>query len=187
LVFFAVNWLLLIINLIPALPLDGGQLLWTSWQAQSGSEAAFRGVTFAGLASGWIAMAIGLMGNWPWAVALGAILLLVNMASWNNRGLDDSGDDTFLGYDFSQGYTSLERNPDDRPHESSGSWWQRWQQRRRQLRADREQARLVDLELQLDILLAKVHESGLDSLTAAERRRLREASEALRDRTKKTS
>jgi hypothetical protein len=132
-------------------------------------------------------MAIGLMGNWPWAVALGAILLLVNMASLTNRGMDDSGEDTFLGYDFSQGYTSLERQSDESSRESSGSWWRRWQQRRRKQQSEREQARLADLEQELDVLLAKVHESGLDSLTAAERRRLREASEALRDRTRRTS
>lgn len=188
LVFFVVNWVMLLINLIPALPLDGGQLLWTSWQAQSGSEAAFHGVTMVGLASGWIAMAIGLMGSWPWAVALGAILLLINMASWNNRGMDDSSEDSFLGYDFSQGYTSLERTSSEESRRSpSLSWWQRWQQRRRQQRTERERTRLVDLEQQLDLLLAKVHENGLESLTAAERRRLREASEALRDRTKKPS
>lgn len=187
LVFFAVNWIMLLINLIPALPLDGGQILWTSWQAHSGSDAAFRGVTMTGLASGWIAMAVGLMGNWPWVVALGAILLLVNMTSWNNRGMDDSGEDTFLGYDFSQGYTSLERTPGETRREPSLSWWQSWQQRRRQQRAEREQARLIDLEQQLDILLAKVHETGLDSLSAAERRQLREASEAVRDRSKKPS
>ncbi len=187
LVFFAVNWILFLLNLIPALPLDGGQLLWTSWQSQSGSEAAFRGVTMAGLASGWIAMGVGLMGNWPWAVALGAILLLINMASWNQRGMEDAGDDSFLGYDFSQGYTSLERNAEDARRTPSASWWQLWQQRRRQQRTEREQARLIDLEQQLDLLLAKVHESGLESLTAVERRRLREASEALRDRTRKTS
>lgn len=187
LVFFAVNWIMLLINLIPALPLDGGQLLRASWQAHSGSEAAFRGVTTCGLASGWIAMAVGLAGSWPWAVALGAILLLINMSYWHQRGLDDAGEDSFLGYDFSQGYTSLERTSDDPRPAASVSWWQRWQQRRRQQRAEREHARLIDLEQQLDILLAKVHESGLESLTSAERRRLREASEALRDRTKKTS
>lgn len=187
LVFFAVNWLMLVINLIPALPLDGGQMLRTAWQAQSGSETAFRGVTMTGMASGWIAMAIGLMVNWPWAVALGAILLIINMASWNHRGMDESGDDSFFGYDFSQGYTSLERNADESKRAPSVSWWQLWQQRRRQQRTEREQARLIDLEQQLDVLLAKVHESGLESLTPYERRRLREASEALRDRTKKTS
>ncbi len=187
LVFFAVNWLLLILNLVPAWPLDGGQLVWTSWHARSGAEAALRGTTMVGMACGWLGLAVGLMGNWPWVVALGAVLLVVNISLWQQRQWDDGESDGLLGYDFSEGYTSLERSPADGRGEPALSWWQRWQQRRRKLQAEREQARLLNLETQLDVLLAKVHEHGLESLTAVERRLLREASETLRERSRRTT
>ncbi|HET6422463.1 MAG TPA: site-2 protease family protein [Planctomycetaceae bacterium] len=182
LVFFAVNWLLLVLNLIPAWPLDGGQAVWTVWHSHSGAEAALRGTTIVGMACGWIVAAIGLMTNLPWAVALGAVLLIVNISAWQQRGWDDEEGDSFLGYDFSEGYTSLER---DARNEATLSWWRRWQQRRREQQAERERERLVNLEQQLDVLLTKVHEHGIDSLSAAERRLLREASESIRDRSRR--
>lgn len=187
LVFFAVNWVLLALNLIPAWPLDGGQVVWTAWLAQSGTEAAVRGTTIVGMACGWIAGAVGLMANLPLVVALGAILLIVNISAWQQRAWDDDDGDSFLGYDFSEGYTSLEREAREGRAESSQSWWQRWKQRRREQQAEREKARLENLEVQLDVLLAKVHEQGMDSLSAAERRLLREASESLRDRPRRKS
>lgn len=185
LVFFVANWLLLVLNLIPAWPLDGGQAVWTFWHNRSGAEAALHGTTIVGMACGWIVVALGLMASWPWAVALGAVLLIVNLSAWYQRAWEDDQGDSFLGYDFSAGYTSLERDDLDSHGEASLSWWQRWQQRRREEQAEREQERLVNLEQQLDVLLEKVHQQGMDSLTAAERRLLREASESLRDRTRR--
>src|ERR671936_3207060 len=54
--------------------------------------------------------------------------------------LETGAEDTLFGYDFSQGYTSLERDqpPPPRPRRRP-TWWQRWLQRRAERRMRREQ------------------------------------------------
>lgn len=184
---FVANWILLLVNLIPALPLDGGQVLLTVWQSHSGRAAAVRGCLLVAMTLGWTAIAVGLLASWPWVVAIGAVILILNLANWHAVDADDSSDELFLGYDFSQGYTSLERTARAGGMDPGLSWWQQWKARRQEDRAVREQQRLHELEEQLDSLLAKVHEQGLQALTPAEQRRLKEASEAFRHRPRKDS
>jgi hypothetical protein len=64
---------------------------------------------------------------------------------------------------------------------------EQWKHRRQAEREARNLQRRHELEQQLDVLLAKVHDGGLQSLSAAEKRLLRRASEELRDRAKRPS
>jgi hypothetical protein len=180
---FTVNWMMLLLNLLPIYPLDAGQLLQVVLASRGlPGELVHRWSSLVGSLAGWALLIAGLTLNLIWLVALGALLLLLNLALTTPAASADPFDDNTLGYDFSQGYTSLERGPG----ENQPGWVDQWKQRRQAERAARELQRRQELEQQLDLLLAKVHEGGLQSLTAAEKRMLRRASEELRDRAKRS-
>jgi stage IV sporulation protein FB len=179
---FWVNWMGLCVNLIPAFPLDGGQVL-RSWLTTRmgmgmGTEVAIR-IAIA------VAVVIGVadlifFSNLILLTLAFLIVILALQESYQMQSAE-SYDDSFMGYDFSQGYTSLERSDGARPERRIGLL-ARWLARRR---ADR-QRRLLDLEQQtekqLDAILAKVHERGLTSLTPSERRLLKRASNRYRSK-----
>ncbi len=189
LITFAVNWLLLLINLLPIVPLDGGQivkaLLATRIHPELVSRVAFQfGVFFSG-----VLMVVGLFGDWSPIVFVGAILLVVNVVQLFEEQTSELTDDSFLGYDFSEGYTSLDRSAptSSSPREARLSPLQRWREQRRLRREQEERQQRADAERQLDSLLAKVHEHGMASLTAREQRLLQQVSDLLRERGKRPS
>jgi hypothetical protein len=95
--------------------------------------------------------------------------------------LETGGEEGIFGYDFSQGYTSLEKDEPPPPRKRQ-SWWQRWQQRRKARRLQREEEQRVAEESRLDTLLEKVQREGLTALTEEEKRFLKRASDRFRDR-----
>jgi hypothetical protein len=87
-----------------------------------------------------------------------------------------------FGYDFSAGYTSLEKSihmEDKHP-----GFWTRWKEKRKLAKMQKEIEERVNLEQTLDQLLAKVSASGMNSLTALEQKQLQRVSQLLRERTK---
>ncbi len=181
---FYVNWLLLLLNLLPVFPLDGGQMVSAILSSRMPNDAAFRLTANIGMGASILLMVVGLAGDWSWVVAIGSFTLVMNVLLTVQLQTGDSYDDSFMGYDFSQGYTSLERSDAAKSRESRQSWLESWKARRRQRQQQRELERREDLERQLDELLAKVHEHGLESLTGPEKRLLRRASEELRHRSR---
>ncbi|RPI86227.1 MAG: hypothetical protein EHM42_06205 [Planctomycetaceae bacterium] len=184
-VLFALNWLLLLVNLIPALPLDGGRMLraflssrFPGEQAQEWSiRIAFGGGIVVCLAAMLFLDNTVLLGL-GFLILLGAVLESVQMR------LGDRRDDSFLGYDFSQGYTSLEQAREFEGTGKSSSVVERWLEQRRASKRERETLEQEVAEEQLDSLLAKVHEQGLSSLSLTERRLLEQVSERYRARSK---
>jgi stage IV sporulation protein FB len=185
---FLANWILFLVNLLPLLPLDGGRILAASLTTRMPEELAHRLMASIGVVLSLALMFTGLAINHAWLVAIGAIPLVMNLLLAMQLQGDDVYDESFMGYDFSQGYTSLERNAD--PSETtlkpgSPGWFAAWKAERRKRQAVAEAERRAELERELDRLLVKVHEEGMDALSAAEKRLLREASEELRGRTKR--
>lgn len=179
-VFFSVNWMLFLINLLPAAPLDGGQLtrivLQTRMGGSAGNEIANRVALFAGFI---LALASMLFFKNTILVGLGLFVVLVAVIESFQMQSGEGYDDSFMGYDFSQGYTSLERSTEKPTAEirQQGGLLQRWLERRRRERERRIQEEQVEAEQRLDSLLAKVHEHGMDALTVSERRMLKRASD----------
>ncbi|HUQ71275.1 MAG TPA: site-2 protease family protein [Planctomycetaceae bacterium] len=184
---FTVNWILLLINLLPIYPLDGGQFLHGVLAQRLPSESAYRLAANVGNVCSWLLMGLGLMYGLMWVVVIGALTLVLGTLLTTQGPGGESYDDSFLGYDFSQGYTSLERSERSSRKSTQPGWWERWREDRRSKRQAREAAEREALEQQLDLLLAKVHEQGMDALTNAERRQLKQASESLRGRTRPPS
>ena len=176
LLLFCANWVLLLINLIPVYPLDGGRMLQTVLTARMGGEPATEVYLRVGFIAAALAVLGGLMFDSIWVVAIGAVVLVLNMNETVQVRASDSYDDSFMGYDFSQGYTSLEKSaPPPAPPRQPGTI-RRWLDRRRAEKTRRVEQQAAEEELLVDALLDKVHHHGIESLSDAERRMLKQAS-----------
>lgn len=190
LITFAVNWVLLVINLLPILPLDGGRIVRTMLLSRMHPELVDRfAVQVSIFASSLLALG-GLLGDWSAVVFFGGFLLIVNMVQLFESEAIDREEDSFLGYDFSEGYTSLDRSSPTNTStqsESHRGLLQQWRERRRQQREQALRRQQEEAERQLDDLLAKVHANGMDSLTSREQQLLKQVSDLLRERGKRPS
>ncbi len=186
---FAVNWLLLVVNLLPIVPLDGGQILRAVMATRIHPELVVRAAAKASMSFSGLLMLTGLIGDWSVVVFVGAILLVINVVQLIEEQTSEFMDEEFQGYDFSEGYTSLERSGAESASQPDGTLnpLQRWREQRRIKRELDEQRERADAEQQLDGLLAKVHEYGMASLTAREQRQLQQVSDLLRERGKRPS
>jgi stage IV sporulation protein FB len=93
------------------------------------------------------------------------------------------GEESFMGYDFSQGYTSLEQsNTDEFEVDDQPGVLARWRAQREEEKRQKQEEEDRDMERQLDLLLEKLHTHGDGSMTATEKRRLQDISDRLRQR-----
>src|SRR5262249_19539365 len=100
--------------------------------------------------------------------------------------LETGGEESLFGYDFSQGYTSLEREdtPTPTPRKPKQSWGQRWKQRRAERKAKEAAERREADERRLDELLEKGEREGIPWPTDEERRFMQRVSDQYRNRNR---
>ncbi|WP_298860459.1 M50 family metallopeptidase [uncultured Gimesia sp.] len=175
LLIFSINWLLLLINLIPVLPLDGGKILQIILSRRFDETIVHMILINVGFWLGGLGMVIGLCYSSVWVVFFSALLLMLNLLEFTTASREDSLDDSIFGYDFSQGYTSLDRSSGNFTEKKAG-FFQQWREKRKVQKQLREREKSRDAEKQLDLLLHKVHEFGLESLTSKERQQLNQVS-----------
>ncbi|WP_435019612.1 site-2 protease family protein [Tundrisphaera sp. TA3] len=189
------NWVICLVNLIPALPLDGGRAFRAvlarssvglardhfiaPWTARTCAAL----LTLAGLVRmGQGAFSNGTANYFGDGLTLFALALLIELVVRSeSRMMDDGGyfEDGVFGYDFSEGYTSLEAgNAKVRPARESAI--KRWRRRRSELRRRRRVAREVAEERRMDEILEKLHTQGKSALTDEEHRFLVRVSAKLR-------
>jgi hypothetical protein len=169
-----VNWFLVVVNLLlPAFPLDGGRLmqcfLWRrSDYRPAAATAAFLGFLVM-LCVGVYAIAV----NQLLPAVLAAVIYLRCRRELVDLEREVEEEQAATEYDFSQGYTSLEReHPDDHapppaPPAKPGGL-QAWLRRRAERRAHRERELRAADERRLDELLDKIHREGKQTLTPDE-------------------
>jgi len=183
---FSLNWMLLLLNLVPIFPLDGGRVVqaWLShhWGATSAAEISIRIGLVAAVALGITAVLTETM----WLLGLSFFVILMALQEFQRVQAGEYYDDSFMGYDFSQGYTSLEKSQPVAT-EPKPSRFRRWLERRRAEKRRRQEQLALEEEMQLDALLAKLHEHGMSALTEAEKRQLQRASARYRDKGKSAS
>ena len=85
-------------------------------------------------------------------------------------------DDGPFGYDFSAGYTSLEKDDEAPPRTKKVGWLTRWRQARRARKIQREFEERARDDERMDQILEKIARSGKESLTEDEKRFLQRIS-----------
>lgn len=173
---FAVNFKLMILNLLPIYPLDGGQMAFVLAKLKWPAEAARVGSLWVGGLLCMVVAMAGFMLELSDLVFLGFLLMTLTLQEFFLYRRSETYEESFLGYDFSQGYTSLERSAPAEPEERRPGALQRWQAQRAAKRKEREERERIETERKLDVILEKVHQSGIESLSDSERRFLNRAS-----------
>ncbi len=181
---FKVNWVLLLINLLPVHPLDGGRLLLMGLTAAGDAQVARNRYLVIGSYSGIAFMCLGLIYGSVWVMLIGAVVMAFNMQEQFRMQVSqqDESDASFMGYDFSEGYTSLERSHE--AEEPSPGMLERWKQQREEELRRRKEEEDRQLSRTLDGLLEKLHAQGEDALTTAEKRQLQQISAKFRERNR---
>lgn len=180
---FKANWLLVIINLIPVHPLDGGRLLLTFLSHRMELLRGRDIYTKTGSIVGALIILGGLLLKNHFTMLIGTMVLVLNVHEmFQMRSPDGGGEESFMGYDFSQGYTSLERGYDGEPiaEEPDPGLIDRWKTQREEKRRQREDEEEREMVAELDRLLEKLHQHGEAALTAHEKRQLKEISAKMR-------
>ncbi|MGL6095458.1 MAG: site-2 protease family protein [Fimbriiglobus sp.] len=176
---FWLNWVMLLFNLLPAYPLDGGQLL----QGIVWSRSNFRQGTTVACYSGFVVAVLFLLAavatNEGILMGLGLFMLF---SSWTRLNALDAEEGAF-GYDFSAGYTSLERDDPPPPRPRKGGFIKRWLQARAARRLKREVEEQQQEDERMDQLLEKIAKSGKAALTDEERRFMERVSARYRNRS----
>jgi Zn-dependent protease len=184
--FFFINYFMFLFNvLILAYPMDGGRLLQEILWPRLGYRRATLTAVFVGFVFmfmiGIVAIAFT---DTPQTAALliGLCLFIFHSCRQQWLLLETGGEDALFGYDFSQGYTSLERDQPPPPRHKRPNFFQRWLQRRAarklQLQLERQEAE----ERRMDQLLEKIQREGRQSLTDEENRFLKRVADKYRNR-----
>lgn len=199
---FWVNWSLLLINLLPVYPFDGGRalnsvlsFLWPEVEAKQshivicrlGKVLAAVGVVVAFL---YFRSATAVTDPpqpplWLVLLALSIYVFFNSRREELQQAETEQEEDTVFGYDFSQGYTSLERSSDDdqgRQHAKQNGLIGSWLERRRQAQEQRLLEQEAEDERRVDEVLQRLHEQGMRNLSADDKALLNRVSERYRSR-----
>lgn len=181
---FWVNWTLSLFNLcLIGFPFDSGRMLqcvlWHFLDYRQGLQYAI----FAGFGVMIILIIVSIFVN-------EVLLLLLAWFCYSACRqelliLEGGGDDSPFGYDFSQGYTSLERDeeaPAAPPRRKKQNFLQRWLQRRAARKMQEQQQRQAEDDRRMDELLEKIQRYGKQSLTDEEQRFLKRVSDRFRNK-----
>jgi stage IV sporulation protein FB len=178
---FWLNFFLLLLNvLLFGFPLDGGRIFQCVLWPYLGYRKATLTAVFAGFCVMLIVFVYGIFADAVLPLCLAVFIYFSCKQQWIL--VESGGEDSLLGYDFSQGYTSLERDEPPPEPKKKVSWWQRWQQRRAERRQQRATDQRESEERRMDELLQKVQAHGLSSLSEEEKRFLKRVSDRYRNR-----
>jgi len=174
---FWVNmWQFLFNMLLVAFPMDAGRIFQCILWKYVGYHKATMVAVMVGF---FMAILVGIfsIASNEWMLGCLAIFLYVSCRhQW--IVLEMGGEDSLFGYDFSQGYTSLERDQPAAPApRRRQSWYQRWRQRRAQQKMKQQQETREAEERRLDEILEKIQRDGMAALTDEERRFLKRVSD----------
>jgi stage IV sporulation protein FB len=179
---FWMSWMLLLFNLIPAFPLDGGRLLQAIlWGRSDDYRSATQVACWSGLI---MALVFLLICFWFNDAMLLFLALFMMFSSYQQlMTIERTEDGGTFGYDFSKGYGGF--GPDDdtpAPRPKRVGPIKRWIQARRSRKLQKEVEQRAADESRLDELLDKISRTGKESLTPEERRFMDRVSARYRNR-----
>lgn len=182
---FWVSWFQFLLNvLLLGFPLDGGRLLHAALWPRFGYRHSLLGAIWTGFGVTLVVGVFALVINELLLLLLAGFIFISCKQEWVQ--LETGGEDSLFGYDFSQGYTSLERSQQQHepaaPPRKKQNFIQRWLARRAAKKLQREQEQAEADERRMDELLQKIQDHGKDSLTDEEQRFLKRVSDRYRNR-----
>jgi Zn-dependent protease len=172
-VVFGLSYVILLFNLMPVYPFDGGRMLQAFLWPRKGFGPSMMTATFVGMVG---AIVLGVAGFFTGAMMMIMIAVFGYLTCYTERRhakmRELEGDENEFGYDFSGGYTSLDDRFDDKP--KTPGYFERRRLAKAEARVRREAERREKLVIEVDRILAKVSAHGIDSLTTEENRILAE-------------
>ena len=177
-----INWFLSVFNLaLVGWPWDSGAMLRAALWPRLGFEQATKIAIMFGVLVACILFMASLFWTEPLLIGLALYGFLMCYFEWMR--LRGGGEDMLFGYDFSQGYTSLERDePTSAVRRSKGNFISRWLEKRRARQIQREHEQQEADERRMDELLDKIQRHGKESLTDEETRFMKRVSQKYRNR-----
>ena len=189
-----INGWLFVLNLIPAFPFVGGRAMAAMLRVMRPQITPQRAIslvaTFARLVSIGLFVAAFVFHEgrdtsgpplWLGLMLLSVFVFFSARVEEHQFEIEEEDDELF-GYDFSQGYTSLERSTEPTAPQPGAitRWLEKRKAKQEALRLQRE----ADEDREADKILARLHEVGMDGLSPRERNILKRVSERLRAREK---
>lgn len=179
--FYGMSYFILLVNLLPIYPFDGGRLVHAWLWPRKGYRAATEIATGTGMVGAIVVGLFGLFTEQSWLMMMIAVFGYVTC--WQTRRSIREQPDSELGewgYDFGGGYTSLDHNVS---RERCLGFFERRRARRTAARAENERRLREERQRAVEAVLRKVSIAGLGSLTPKERRILEEETRRQRDLT----
>ena len=167
--FYALNYILLLFNLLPIFLLDGGRLLQAALWSRKGYGRAMETATGTGMIGAIVILLVGLFLEEGWMLMMIAVFGYITC--WQSRQMireQEALGAGAYGAGFEDGYF---RSGQD---ERKTGFFERRRQRRDARKAQREQKREEERQRAVEAALRKVSISGVESLTPRERRILEE-------------
>ena len=178
---FWANWFLTLINvLLVGFPFDGGHMLQSVLWTYLGYRQAMVVAVFTGFVVMFIVGVYAIVAQEVLALGLCIFIYISCKHQW--LILETGGEESLFGYDFSQGYTSLERDQPSLAAPPRPNWWQRWRQKRAAKKMQRAMEQREAEERRMDQLLEKISSQGITALTDEERRFMKQFSDRYKNR-----
>jgi hypothetical protein len=178
---FYVNWILTLFNLLLiGYPFDSGRLLQAALWPRMGHYQSTKVAIYCGFGLTILIGLVSIMYGEPLLVFL-AIFIFVSCAQ-EMMMLETAAEDSLFGYDFSQGYTSLEREEPPPPKQHKQNFIQRWFAERAARKERQEQEQREADERRMDELLDKIQKFGKQSLTDEENRFLKRVADRYKNK-----
>lgn len=163
---FWVSWTLFLFNLLPAYPLDGGRMLQCIVWSRSDYRRGVVIASYSGFGVSVIFLLVAIIFNEALFLGLAVFMLYAASMALHQLEIDDSP----FGYDFSAGYTSLEKDDEPPRKTKKVGWFTRWRQTRRARKMQQEADSRQRDEERMDLLLEKIARTGKESLSDEENR-----------------
>jgi Zn-dependent protease len=167
---FSTSWMLLLFNVLPIYPLDGGQMLQAILWPHVGYHRSLKLAAITGMIGAGV---VAVYGIFEGSLMLVLIMFFCFLNCWNlNQQLKYAGAEEFDNPDAVD-YSASIYAKDPKPRKPRKNWFARRTASLEEERAEQEK---------IDGILAKVSAQGMNSLTWMEKRALRQATERQRRR-----